>query len=153
MNVLSKKLQSGARVSAFVALTARDTPVTEERPNRGIIYSYDVGLSELCYLILQSALGLSANGELFSVNFFRIFLDEAHVIKNRRSNSIQTAVSCECQRARTGSDGSDEHLMPASLIEIRTTSNCSRDMQHNPPEHLHQRGSEESEGPLSREDA
>src|SRR4051812_23888069 len=91
----TRAYQASAQVKAPSHETApRNSSTRTASPNWGIIYSY-VGLSELCSLILQSALGLSANGELFSVNFFRIFLDEAHVIKNRRSNSIQTAVSCE----------------------------------------------------------
>jgi hypothetical protein len=57
--------------------------------------------------------------------------------------SINGARAQDCIRPtwilelRTGSDGSNEHLMPASLIEIRTTSNYLRDMQYNPLEHLY----------------
>jgi DNA repair protein RAD5 len=54
-----------------------------------IVTSYGVVLSEFRQLALQSALGPSTNGGLFSVEFFRIILDEAHVIKNRRSKSAK----------------------------------------------------------------
>ncbi|KAJ5997420.1 hypothetical protein N7522_009080 [Penicillium canescens] len=62
-----------------------------------IVTSYGVVLSEFRQLALQSALGPSATGGLFSVNFFRIILDEAHVIKNRRSKSAQAC--CELMAA------------------------------------------------------
>ncbi|CAI7661739.1 unnamed protein product [Penicillium crustosum] len=55
-----------------------------------IVTSYGVVLSEFRQLALQSALGPSANGGLFSVEFFRVILDEAHVIKNRRSKSARS---------------------------------------------------------------
>lgn len=55
-----------------------------------IVTSYGVVLSEFRQLALQSALGPSANGGLFSVEFFRVILDEAHVIKNRRSKSAKS---------------------------------------------------------------
>lgn len=54
-----------------------------------IVTSYGVVLSEFRQHILQSALGPTTNGGLFSVEFFRIILDEAHVIKNRRSKSAK----------------------------------------------------------------
>ncbi|OQE44418.1 hypothetical protein PENCOP_c002G02862 [Penicillium coprophilum] len=54
-----------------------------------IVTSYGVVLSEFRQLALQSALGPSTNGGLFSVEFFRVILDEAHVIKNRRSKSAK----------------------------------------------------------------
>ncbi|KAJ5617062.1 hypothetical protein N7537_002176 [Penicillium hordei] len=55
-----------------------------------IVTSYGVVLSEFRQLALQSALGPSPNGGLFSVEFFRVILDEAHVIKNRRSKSAKS---------------------------------------------------------------
>ncbi|CAI7593501.1 unnamed protein product [Penicillium glandicola] len=55
-----------------------------------IVTSYGVVLSEFRQFALQSALGPSANGGLFSVEFFRVILDEAHVIKNRRSKSARS---------------------------------------------------------------
>ncbi|EKV18216.1 DNA repair protein rad5 [Penicillium digitatum PHI26] len=55
-----------------------------------IVTSYGVVLSEFRQLALQSALGPSTNDGLFSVEFFRIILDEAHVIKNRRSKSARS---------------------------------------------------------------
>ncbi|KAJ5498873.1 Zinc finger RING-type [Penicillium expansum] len=55
-----------------------------------IVTSYGVVLSEFRQLALQSALGPNANGGLFSVEFFRVILDEAHVIKNRRSKSAKS---------------------------------------------------------------
>ncbi|KAJ5800052.1 uncharacterized protein N7518_002120 [Penicillium psychrosexuale] len=56
-----------------------------------IVTSYGVVLSEFRQLGLQSsAPGLRANGGLFSVEFFRVILDEAHVIKNRRSKSAKS---------------------------------------------------------------
>ncbi|KAJ5782733.1 hypothetical protein N7457_004507 [Penicillium paradoxum] len=58
-----------------------------------IVTSYGVVLSEFRQLALQSAFGPSANGGLFSVEFFRVILDEAHVIKNRRSKSARSC--CE----------------------------------------------------------
>lgn len=52
-----------------------------------IVTSYGVVLSEFRQLAAQSVM-VNQNG-LFSVDFFRIILDEAHVIKNRRSKSAR----------------------------------------------------------------
>lgn len=52
-----------------------------------IVTSYGVVLSEFRQLAAQSVMA-TQNG-LFSVDFFRIILDEAHVIKNRRSKSAR----------------------------------------------------------------
>ncbi|KXG47671.1 Zinc finger, RING-type [Penicillium griseofulvum] len=54
-----------------------------------IVTSYGVVLSEFRQHALQSALGPNTSGGLFSVEFFRVILDEAHVIKNRRSKSAK----------------------------------------------------------------
>jgi DNA repair protein RAD5 len=53
-----------------------------------IITSYGVVLSEYRYLASQSQLSYGNRG-LFSIEFFRIILDEAHLIKNRRSKSAR----------------------------------------------------------------
>ncbi|KAL4887396.1 DNA repair protein RAD5 [Aspergillus karnatakaensis] len=55
-----------------------------------IVTSYGVVLAE--HRTQQAlASGFSSSGNLFSVDFFRIILDEAHIIKNRRS---KTARAC-----------------------------------------------------------
>ncbi|KAJ5178997.1 DNA repair protein rad5 [Penicillium capsulatum] len=54
-----------------------------------IVTSYGVVLAELRQLALQSAMASSVQNGLFSVEFFRIILDEAHMIKNRRSKSAR----------------------------------------------------------------
>ncbi|KAJ5561164.1 Zinc finger RING-type [Penicillium sp. DV-2018c] len=58
-----------------------------------IITSYGVVLSEFRQLANQPDQDGSTNGGLFSVEFFRVILDEAHVIKNRRSKSARSC--CE----------------------------------------------------------
>lgn len=60
-----------------------------------IVTSYGTVLSEFRALASQNALAAGAYGGLFSVNFFRIILDEAHTIKNRRSKT--TRACCELQ--------------------------------------------------------
>ncbi|KAJ5098557.1 DNA repair protein rad5 [Penicillium argentinense] len=54
-----------------------------------IVTTYGVVLSEFRQLSLQSAITTGAQNGLFSVDFFRIILDEAHLIKNRRSKSAR----------------------------------------------------------------
>ncbi|KAJ5160085.1 DNA repair protein rad5 [Penicillium canariense] len=54
-----------------------------------IVTSYGVVLSEFRQLAAQSLIAPAAQGGLFSVEFFRIILDEAHMIKNRRSKSAR----------------------------------------------------------------
>lgn len=54
-----------------------------------IITSYGVVLSEFRHFASQSVLSPAAAGGLFSVDFFRVILDEAHLIKNRRSKSAR----------------------------------------------------------------
>lgn len=54
-----------------------------------IVTSYGVVLAEYRQLALQSMMASSAQNGLFSVEFFRIILDEAHMIKNRRSKSAR----------------------------------------------------------------
>lgn len=54
-----------------------------------IITSYGVVLSEFRHVASQSVLSAGAQGGLFSVEFFRVILDEAHLIKNRRSKSAR----------------------------------------------------------------
>ncbi|EAW13123.1 DEAD/DEAH box helicase [Aspergillus clavatus NRRL 1] len=56
-----------------------------------IITSYGVVLSEFRQLAAQPLFASNTQGGLFSVDFFRVILDEAHVIKNRRS---KTARAC-----------------------------------------------------------
>lgn len=53
-----------------------------------IITSYGVVLSECRYIASQSQPSYGNRG-LFSVEFFRVILDEAHLIKNRRSKSAR----------------------------------------------------------------
>ncbi|KAJ5713227.1 uncharacterized protein N7483_010408 [Penicillium malachiteum] len=60
-----------------------------------IVTSYGTVLSEYRSLALQSMMSGGAYGGLFSVEFFRIILDEAHTIKNRRSKT--TRACCELQ--------------------------------------------------------
>ncbi|KAJ5408818.1 DNA repair protein rad5 [Penicillium cosmopolitanum] len=54
-----------------------------------IVTSYGVVLSEFRQLGLQSTMAAGAHNGLFSVTFFRVILDEAHLIKNRRSKSAR----------------------------------------------------------------
>ncbi|KAJ5587417.1 DNA repair protein rad5 [Penicillium hispanicum] len=54
-----------------------------------VVTSYGVVLSEFRQLALQPMMAAGAHGGLFSVDFFRIILDEAHLIKNRRSKSAR----------------------------------------------------------------
>ncbi|KAJ5764348.1 DNA repair protein rad5 [Penicillium manginii] len=54
-----------------------------------IVTSYGVVLSEFRQLGLQSSMAAGAHNGLFSVEFFRVILDEAHLIKNRRSKSAR----------------------------------------------------------------
>lgn len=54
-----------------------------------IVTSYGVVLSEFRQFAAQSSLAPTAHGGLFSVEFFRVILDEAHMIKNRRSKSAR----------------------------------------------------------------
>ncbi|KAJ5227097.1 DNA repair protein rad5 [Penicillium citrinum] len=54
-----------------------------------IVTSYGVVLSEFRQLALQSTMSAGAQNGLFSLDFFRIILDEAHLIKNRRSKSAR----------------------------------------------------------------
>lgn len=54
-----------------------------------IVTSYGVVLAEFRQLALQSMMASGAQTGLFSVEFFRIILDEAHMIKNRRSKSAR----------------------------------------------------------------
>ncbi|KAH8427201.1 DEAD/DEAH box helicase [Aspergillus melleus] len=58
-----------------------------EAPNV-IVTSYGVVLSEYRYFISQMSSSISTGG-LFSVEFFRVILDEAHMIKNRLSKSAR----------------------------------------------------------------
>ncbi|KAJ5489036.1 DNA repair protein rad5 [Penicillium diatomitis] len=54
-----------------------------------IVTSYGVVLSEFRQFASQSAFTSASHGGLFSVEFFRVILDEAHMIKNRRSKSAR----------------------------------------------------------------
>lgn len=54
-----------------------------------IITSYGVVLSEFRQFASQSVLTTAASSGLYSVDFFRVILDEAHLIKNRRSKSAR----------------------------------------------------------------
>lgn len=54
-----------------------------------IVTSYGVVLSEFRNFASQSVLSPAMSGGLFSVDFFRVILDEAHLIKNRRSKSAR----------------------------------------------------------------
>ncbi|KAK1140744.1 DNA helicase rad5 [Aspergillus melleus] len=58
-----------------------------EAPNV-IVTSYGVVLSEYRYFMSQMSSSVSTGG-LFSVDFFRVILDEAHMIKNRLSKSAR----------------------------------------------------------------
>ncbi|KAJ5218766.1 DNA repair protein rad5 [Penicillium cinerascens] len=60
-----------------------------------IVTSYGVVLSEFRQLT-QSSVMANHNG-LFSVDFFRIILDEAHLIKNRRSKSARACYELKAQ--------------------------------------------------------
>lgn len=62
-----------------------------------IVTSYGVVLAEFRQFALQSTMAPGAQNGLFSVEFFRIILDEAHLIKNRRSKSAR---SCYELKAR-----------------------------------------------------
>ena len=55
-----------------------------------IVTSYGVVLSEFRQQSLQSSFSTGVQGGLYSVEFFRIILDEAHLIKNRRSKSARS---------------------------------------------------------------
>lgn len=71
------------------AVNLRDL-CSESKPSTAphlIVTSYGVVLSELRQLPLQLVPGMP--GGLFSVEFFRVILDEAHLIKNRRSKSAK----------------------------------------------------------------
>ena len=54
-----------------------------------IITSYGVVLSEFRHFASQSVMTPAMATGLFSVDFFRVILDEAHLIKNRRSKSAR----------------------------------------------------------------
>ena len=54
-----------------------------------IVTSYGVVLSEYRQFAAQSPFTSASHGGLFSVEFFRVILDEAHMIKNRRSKSAR----------------------------------------------------------------
>ena len=55
-----------------------------------IVTSYGVVLSEFRQQSLQSSFSTGVQGGLYSVEFFRVILDEAHLIKNRRSKSARS---------------------------------------------------------------
>ncbi|RJE24686.1 hypothetical protein PHISCL_02951, partial [Aspergillus sclerotialis] len=54
-----------------------------------VITSYGVVLSEFKHFASQSVLAPAMSSGVFSVDFFRVILDEAHLIKNRRSRSAR----------------------------------------------------------------
>ncbi|KAL5362672.1 SNF2 family N-terminal domain-containing protein [Aspergillus floccosus] len=55
-----------------------------------IITTYGVVLSDCRQYLSQSSFSGHTMGGLFSVEFFRVILDEAHLIKNRRSKSARS---------------------------------------------------------------
>ncbi|KAJ5101847.1 hypothetical protein NUU61_004069 [Penicillium alfredii] len=55
-----------------------------------IVTSYGVVLSEFRQFAIQSTMAPGLHTGLFSVDFFRVILDEAHLIKNRRSKSAKS---------------------------------------------------------------
>lgn len=57
---------------------------------RVIVTSYGVVLSEFRQQTSQPSFSTGVQGGLYSVEFFRIILDEAHMIKNRRSKSARS---------------------------------------------------------------
>lgn len=54
-----------------------------------VVTSYGVVLSEFRQQAFQPSFAQSPHGGLYSVEFFRVILDEAHLIKNRRSKSAR----------------------------------------------------------------
>ena len=68
------------------ALCSRTNPASTPHV---VVTSYGVVLSEFRQQALQPSFAQSPHGGLYSVEFFRIILDEAHLIKNRRSKSAR----------------------------------------------------------------